>query len=104
MKSILLFCLLGFTLSAESVTIGTLQGPFFEQSNDLPFADYLDGITIYQQIYSSTAFPGAISISSMSFFLSPSAGIDTQLYPQTITISLSTTSNRRGEWPHQSDQ
>jgi hypothetical protein len=92
MKIILVFCFLAFTLSAESVIIGTPQGPFFEQSNELPFADYLDGITTYQQVYSSTAFPGAISISSISFFLSPSAGIDNELYPQTITISLSTTS------------
>lgn len=92
MKTIFLLCFAGLTLSAKSVTIGTPQGPFFEQSNELPFADYLDGITIYQQVYSSTAFPGLISISSISFFLSPLAGSDNHLYPQTITISLSTTS------------
>jgi hypothetical protein len=91
-KIISLLCFFGLTLSAESVTIGTPQGPFFEQLNGLPFSDYSDGITTYQQVYSSTAFPGPITIAAISFFLSPSAGVDNQLYPQSIEISLSTTS------------
>jgi hypothetical protein len=74
-------------VSAASVTVGTDNAV-----NAAPFVDGLNGITTYQQIYSSTAFSAPIDINSFSFFLDPSAGTHNQLVAQTIEISLSTTS------------
>lgn len=69
-----------------SVTVGTDNGP-----NALPFSDAVDSLTIYQQVYASSAFSGPISIGAIDFFLEPSAGSHNQLVSQTVKISLSTT-------------
>jgi hypothetical protein len=49
------------------------------------------GISDYQQVYSSTAFSGTISISSISFFLASSFS-GNRIDSETLLISLSTTS------------
>jgi hypothetical protein len=87
MKKVLIVPFLSIaTLSAASVTVGTANAV-----NALPFSDSADGITTYQQVYSSRAFTGSIDIDGISFCLDPLAGNHNQLVPQSVTISLSTT-------------
>jgi len=73
---------------ASSLTIG-VQDP--DLANCIPFGcvSTLD-VTRYQQVYSATAFPGAIAIDSLTFFRTNTFG--TNFANATLTISLSTTS------------
>jgi hypothetical protein len=50
--------------------------------NGLPFANSLDGLTNYKQVYSSSAFSGPIKIDAISFFLDASAGSHNQWLPK----------------------
>jgi hypothetical protein len=86
-KAVLLLCVVVKLLSGSSVTIGTDNAV-----NALPFSDAADSVTVYQQVYASSAFSAPIWIDAIDFFLEPSAGSHNQLVSQTVTISLSTTS------------
>ena len=70
MRPICALLLLGFTGSAiyaASITVGTANG-----ENCIPFVCNMSGVTTgesieYQQVYSSTAFPGTVSIRVLNF-------------------------------------
>ena len=90
----LFLCLL--LLTAASAKAGLVVGSN-GIGNCYPFSCFaFDGGTTYQEVYNSSAFPGAMTISSLSFFGQPDSvgnGMDNAKY----IIELSTTSSSVGD-------
>jgi hypothetical protein len=87
LKEIVLLLISATLLPATSVTVGTSNA-----ANCLPFCGQVqDGISDYQQVYSSTPFSGILSISSIDFFLASSLS-GNRIDSETLLITLSTTS------------
>lgn len=85
--------LLSLALVVVPASAGTVVGSN-DGGNCYPFSCFSsDGGTTYQEVYSSSAFSGAISISSLSFFANQTGEMDNA----TFTISLSTTSGSVGD-------
>ncbi|HTQ56389.1 MAG TPA: PEP-CTERM sorting domain-containing protein [Bryobacteraceae bacterium] len=63
----LILSLTGFSLHATTLTLG--DPPMLGTGNCIPFGcPGFVGLTTYQQVYLSSAFPGTISISGLTFF------------------------------------
>lgn len=92
MRSLCLFVsLTAFTASFAAA--GPVVGSN-DSGNCYPFSCFAyDGGTVYQEVYSSSAFSGPISISSLTFYQSQGGGMDDANY----TIDLSTTSSNIGD-------
>lgn len=83
----ILASLAGASGAQAAVTIGV-----GDNSNCIPFtcAGYM-GLTGYQQAWSSTAFPGPVSISALTFY-GQTSQVGNLMQPATHTISFYTTS------------
>ncbi len=65
----------------------------FDSGNCYPFScGPTDGVTTYQQVYSSAAFSGPITIDSLSFYQWPVDNAGGPMDPATYAVYLSTTS------------
>lgn len=79
-----LLCLVALTSVNASVIVGSSDG-----SNCYPFSCAAsDGVEVYQQVYSSTAFAGPFTFDTISFFRAEGGPMDDTSY----TIRFSTTS------------
>ena len=86
---LVVLCVLGAPFAFADVVVGSN-----DNGNCYPFSCFaFDAGTLYQEIYSSSAFPGPISISSLSFFLWSPGLMDDATY----TVELSTTSSNVGD-------
>jgi len=88
-----MLCALAAPFASAGLVVGSDDG-----GNCFPFSCFAyNGGTVYQEVYSSTAFSGPITISSLSFFAWPEeeylGGMDDAMY----TIDLSTTSSNVGD-------
>ncbi len=86
-----MLCALAAPFASAGLIVGT---PAINEANCYPFSCFAsDGGTLYQEVYSSSAFPGTISISSLSFFAWSGGAMDDATY----TVDLSTTPSNVGD-------
>jgi hypothetical protein len=80
----------------DTITLGT-HSPGFAGENCIPFGcPGLFAISEFQEVYSSTAFPGPILISAITFFNTVDIGESHTVTPGFYSFSLSTTSRPVG--------
>ncbi len=95
MRTILLAMLLCLPLVADTVVVGANDGP--DNANGFPFgtnggasAGFYDPFATFQQLYGRGAFPGAVTITGISFASSSGQGGTGGIFSDVLTLSLGT--------------